>query len=219
MTQDISTQFDKWLEQHDEPPKDKVQWMEYQKELKGLWQQLELQNFSLRQATMQDQLTGLLNYQSFCELAQTHIMNYPHMAFMMIDIDDFKGINTRYGHLAGNKLLSMLAKLLKQELPVSGLIGRFGGDEFLIAFPCSSHMVAKSYSVVLLDKIRQSWFSLENQRINLEVSIGLNLSRTGDSLTQILSDTDKALFEAKSLGKNQYFLFNPSLPKNSLGFV
>lgn len=201
MNQDISSRFHDWLNSHESAPQD---WKEFQSELRIYWETLEMQNHQLREKNVQDELTGLLKYPAFCDQLKRHLLVQSQMAVIMLDIDDFKHINRSYGHLSGNKVLEMLSRILKQELPMSGLLGRFGGDEFLIAFPCHSPLMLKAYCILLLQKIRQSRFSLAGNGISIEVSIGATLSTYADNQKSLILRSDKALNTAKLSGKNRY---------------
>lgn len=201
MNQDLSSQFQAWLKSFDAPPEN---WKKFQSELRVFWETLEMENYQLKEKTVQDELTGLLNYPAFRDLLKRNLRVQSQFAVVMLDIDDFKKINRLYGHLCGNQVLEMLSKVLKQELPMSGFLGRFGGDEFLIAFPCHSALMLKAYCILLLQKIRQSRFSLTGDGISIEVSIGAALSTITDNEESLIQRSDKALNFAKASGKNRY---------------
>lgn len=207
MNDDISTQFEKYLQEQTSPPQTQKQWDHFLQKLRETWQVLEIENYQLKKSNSQDSLTGLLNFKSFHTALEKSAFCHESLALIMLDIDDFKGINKDFGHFNANKLLVMLAKLLKQELPMSGLIGRFGGDEFLIAFPCSSKVEMKSYAFLLLDKIRQSRFSLGQKRIHLHVSLGMTLINHHQYINQAFEEVDKSLGLAKLKGKDQFHFY------------
>ena len=174
-------------------------------QLKHQVQRLEIENEKLKALLAKDQLTGLLNYSEFCRQLDKHIQVHSQMAVIMLDIDNFKQINSSLGHLAGNRVLELLAKVLKNELPMAGFLARFGGDEFLIAFPCQSSHALKAYCLLLLQRIRQSRFIL-NFDTSIQASIGASLSSEGDDYKSVISRADKALIQVKLDGKDNYHL-------------
>lgn len=179
-------------------------------------QQLEIENEKLKELLTKDELTGLLNYPEFCKQLDKHIRVHSHMAVLMLDIDNFKQINSSLGHLAGNRVLEMLAQILKNELPMAGFLARFGGDEFLLAFPCQSSRALKAYCLLLLQRIRQSRFSL-NLDTHIQASIGASLSIDGDDYKSVISRADQALIQVKLDGKNNYrFLEKTESPSKYL---
>ncbi len=98
------------------------------------------------QRAEQDPLTGLLNRRAFAESVDDrlnhHAAAHTHLAVMMADLDDFKRINDTSGHVAGDRLLQVVAGLLRDHAPADAIICRAGGEEFLIALTCATADVA-----------------------------------------------------------------------------
>ncbi len=131
---------------------------------------------------------------------------------IMLDIDDFKTINDRYGHPCGDIILSTLAKILQQNTRRVDIVGRLGGEEFLAIMPHTPPDLA----VAIAERIRQaikSWsFKIDGMEVSVTVSIGVAsfpLPGIKDKAS-LLKATDDALYEAKRSGKNRTVLWRKS---------
>lgn len=159
-----------------------------------------------------DGLTHLLNRNAVIErlklqLVRSQRMNSP-LSIAFVDVDDFKQINDTFGHEAGDLCLQNLAKLFLEELPKNVVVGRYGGDEFLIIFPNTNKKTARAH----LDNVSRRIIPLimEHQSCNYTLSIGISSvrSNTKDTL-QLIREADKALYVSKNEGKNQINLASP----------
>lgn len=123
---------------------------------------------------------------------------------MMIDVDNFKSINDTYGHQIGDKVLSAVAKTIKESIREDDIIGRYGGEEFIVIVKGDSNNYLK-----IAERIRRNVEKIvinidENEFIKVTSSIGITKMEASDkTLQQIISDSDKALYEAKNTGKNK----------------
>jgi diguanylate cyclase (GGDEF)-like protein len=166
----------------------------------------------LRELMLHDSLTGLLNHTTVKdrlvkELAQALRRHLP-VSLAMIDIDHFKSINDRFGHLAGDRVIKSLARLLQQRLRQSDVIGRYGGEEFLILMYDTSGQKAH----VLMDKLRDDFSELKHQAseelFRATFSCGI-AAVSGQIKASDLTDlSDRALYQAKHKGRNQVVLVN-----------
>ncbi|MGB2706115.1 MAG: diguanylate cyclase [Candidatus Omnitrophota bacterium] len=156
-----------------------------------------------------DWMTGALNKAYFLRQAeeelQKSLRNRVPLAFMLIDIDALKEINDTLGHLAGDTIIREFAKRLKRFVRKIDLIGRFGGDEFMIML---AHKTERQARVVAerLKRTMEKPIVFESNRINVTFSMGI-VSVKGDEETDInrlLKLADEALYEAKSKGGNRY---------------
>ena len=156
-----------------------------------------------------DMLTGLPNRTLFdVRLAD---VNEKTDAFgvLFLDLDNFKSVNDSFGHSAGDILLSEIGFRLSSVLGPSDTVARMGGDEFAVILR-ECNCVEQAYEVCekILSRINQPVF-LAKSRIEPGVSIGIALCRGGtDSVQNIMQNADIALYEAKSLGRGGYCLFN-----------
>ncbi len=178
---------------------------------RAAWQQRANQ-FQLMSIT--DPLTGLHNRRYLEarlaeELSRSKRYNYP-MSFMMIDIDDFKLYNDRNGHQAGDRALEITAQCLRAALRKVDVASRYGGEEFSILLPQTDLQEAG----VIADRIRRKISSTKFPHGNAQplgsvtVSIGLSsYSAALDSAEAVVRAADRALYHAKSHGKNRAYAY------------
>ncbi len=161
-----------------------------------------LQRFLLR-----DSLTGLLNHQAVeeelaREFARAERLQQP-LSIAIIDIDHFKRVNDSYGHLIGDQVLRSFARLLQQRLRQSDLIGRHGGEEFLVALPNTSLIEART----LIDGLRSSFATLQhygpNGMFRVTFSAGIAGYPQHRSQIGVMQAADAALYQAKRNGRNR----------------
>ncbi len=129
------------------------------------------------------------------------------MSIMMMDLDDFKKVNDPYGHLVGNFLLKEVAQILKNSVRLMDILGRYGGDEFLVIFPETPLEGAKAVGERIAKNIREHRFVSGKITITMTVSMGLCVFEdSGEMDSQsLIEKADQALLEAKRKGKD--FLF------------
>ncbi len=172
------------------------------KELSSQREQIE----SLRSAARIDALTQIANRAHFDEYLQAAIdrLNRYDEVFsmLMIDIDHFKSVNDKYGHLAGDRLLKGMAKKLKASLRGSDFVARYGGEEFsaiLIKAPLDN---ALSIARAVRESVEFSLFNLDGVELRVTVSIGVAQARAGDTPQKLIARADAALYDAKHAGRN-----------------
>lgn len=125
--------------------------------------------------------------------------------FMILDLDDFKYINDAYGHKTGDQVLMRLADLLRSVFRRDDIIGRFGGDEFIIFL---KRIDSKEKVLERLESIYESLSKEKEPKISC--SIGISLACQGDSYEKIFNQADVALYEAKNNKKGRYAFFKES---------
>lgn len=173
----------------------------------------------LKQRAERDPLTGLLNRQTLFEFSSKEISKAQRvghsLSLLLIDIDDFKTINDTFGHIAGDQLLKEFASVLSGSTREYDIVGRYGGDEFVILLPSTNHQQAARVAEKIIQAVNQKEFAFRGQQMTTSPSIGVatydhlpekhNYSgRTG--LTAMIECADNALYEAKKSGKNQLAL-------------
>ena len=165
-------------------------------------------NQRLEQQATSDDLTGLLNRRAFMdnltrEVASLNRYGYSS-AIMMVDIDEFKFINDHYGHIAGDTILVEIVQIIQDTLRGSDIMGRWGGDEFIIYLT----QVDREKAILIAERIRervgQSKFSIGSQEVNRTVSIGIAfLDAKVSNVDDDICKADDALVNGKKLGKNR----------------
>lgn len=161
-----------------------------------------------------DPLTGLHNRRyglaQLAAITESALRSGQEFAVLVLDLDRFKSVNDRFGHAAGDAVLIEIANRLSQNLRAGDLLARMGGEEFLVALPCTSLADARSIAERLCRAIEMDPVQLsESNRLNITISIGLAISgdltdfNHKDSLLAMIDRADRALLQAKSAGRNQ----------------
>lgn len=153
-----------------------------------------------------DPLSGMLNRRGFSE-ASTRVIEREAAAgrpvcVMIFDIDHFKSINDRFGHPAGDEILKLFSTVVVNNLRISDLSGRIGGEEFAALLPC-----ALEEGVVVAERVREAFEAsgivCEDGPVDTTVSIGVAGGPAGTELEVLLAAADTALYQAKRSGRNR----------------
>jgi diguanylate cyclase (GGDEF)-like protein/PAS domain S-box-containing protein len=175
----------------------------------------------LSHQALHDPLTGLANRALFLDrLAQAHsrVVRQGGMgAVLLLDLDDFKGVNDTHGHLIGDQLLVSIARRLEEVSRSADTLCRFGGDEFLyLADGLTSPDEAEQIAGRLLEAIAEP-FSVAGIHIGQHASIGVVLwDATRSDYAEIVQDADVALYEAKRQGKGHHVLFTTGMHQQAV---
>lgn len=122
---------------------------------------------------------------------------------LLLDIDNFKQINDEYGHVAGDKILVLIANMLRKTLRDGDKVFRYGGEEFIIVLNRVDAATCKEIGNRILKLIRSNKLFYKNQAINVTISIGATMFYPGDTPDEIINRADKALYVSKNNGKDQ----------------
>jgi diguanylate cyclase (GGDEF)-like protein/PAS domain S-box-containing protein len=175
----------------------------------------------LSHQALHDTLTGLSNRALFNDrLDQARakmIRDGGLCAVLLLDLDDFKGVNDSLGHLAGDQLLIAVARRLEQVVRDSDTLSRFGGDEFLyLAEGLSSITDVEPVARRLLDALGEP-FTVSGTTFGQGASVGIVVTGDpSDDTTELLQRADVALYEAKRVGKGRYTLFTPNMHQQAV---
>jgi diguanylate cyclase (GGDEF)-like protein len=161
-----------------------------------------------RQAST-DPLTGIANRRTFqesltAEIARAHRYGR-HLSLVLIDLDNFKGVNDRHGHQAGDRVLVLFAQLLSAHSRQGELVARMGGEEFAWLMPETDHHGAYTAAERVRTAIESTPFD-DVGTVTLSAGVGSS-ENTRDADT-LIRDTDRALYWAKDSGRNMTFLYN-----------
>ena len=157
----------------------------------------------------QDALTGIANRRALVqalesELARAQCQRTP-LALLMLDIDHFKHVNDQYGHLAGDQVLRHVVQVVEQRLRTQDLLGRYGGEEFLLLLPHTDLAGAQQLGQQLCEAVQAAPCDWHGQSIAVTVSVGISVCAVGEQpdWETLLLAADKALYRAKGNGRNR----------------
>lgn len=160
-----------------------------------------------RQKALIDPLTGLPNRAAWSERLEHEIQQWQQhgntLSLAMLDLDHFKRINDSYGHLAGDKVLKIIATVLRKRLRGSDFIARFGGEEFVLLLPATPPAVGAKLLETLRAAIEACPFHFKGERVTITISMGLASFRVGEHSDLVLKRADQALYRAKNAGRNR----------------
>lgn len=167
------------------------------KELSSKWENL----------ASKDMLTGLYNRRAMTEYLDEEVsrVNRGDKTFTlaMIDIDKFKSVNDTFGHQAGDEVIKTIANIMSGHFRHHDMIARWGGEEFVIAFPETSIRSAASIADSLRKKIAKTQITADGHKIKATVTIGLARYDIEDGLDACINGADQALYFGKQAGRNQ----------------
>lgn len=153
-----------------------------------------------------DELTGLFNRRYVMEALRSEQARsertHEGFCILLFDLDHFKRVNDTYGHLAGDRVLQNFAKTVGGRLRAMDRLGRYGGEEFLLLMPRMSLSNALIGAERLRRSVEQAVFSEAGADIRITVSIGVAPYREGESIERLIGNADRALYLAKSSGRN-----------------
>ena len=165
------------------------------------------------ESSIKDELTGLFNFRYFREALEKELkraQRHGHeISLAMLDIDDFKAFNDRYGHLAGNEALKRTAQVIIDTLRVIDIPCRYGGEEFAVILP----MTPKDGAFTVMDRVRTNLFKtafrMNGKKEHITLSGGVAVYPSdGGSVDDLIAKADQALYRAKSTGKNNVKLYS-----------
>lgn len=167
-----------------------------------------------------DGRTELLQIRSFYQRLENAILSAEtsqhSLTVLMMDLDGLKQINEAHGHLAGSQVIVKIARLINKELTPQGVVGIYGGDEFAAYLDNTSKVRAVERADHLRSLIAE--MSFEDKGVDKKVTISIGVAEYPDDaleMMQLVSCADKALFKAKSSGKNCVVAYDPSMTQTT----
>ncbi len=160
-----------------------------------------------RQKALIDPLTGLPNRAAWSERLDHEVGQWQRhgnsLLLAMLDLDHFKSINDNYGHLAGDKVLKIIASVLRKRLRGTDFIARFGGEEFILLMPGTLPAAGAKLLESLRASIEACPFHFKGERVTITISMGLTALKSGEHTDTALKRADQALYRAKNAGRNR----------------
>jgi len=153
-----------------------------------------------------DSLTGALNRRALLDACRDAFASgQRHMALLMVDLDHFKEVNDRFGHQMGDKVLREAVRRMQRAVGDAGVLGRYGGEEFVVLLPGTGKVEAMAIAARLKQAIGEP-FTADSPMAkvgSIAVSIGVAASDGGRGVEEVLARADAALYEAKAMGRDQ----------------
>lgn len=184
---------------------------------------LQIANDKLVKLSITDDLTGLYNMRYITdhlkkEFTRSIRYNTP-LSVIMIDIDNLKEINDQYNHIVGSSLVNGIGQDLASSIRDIDIIGRYGGDEFIILLPETKGEGASLLAKRLLDRFSKNTFTIENHEISASISLGIasypESPLQSVNYVELIRGADQALHKAKNSGKAQAIVFDSQFIKAS----
>lgn len=164
---------------------------------------------TLRELAAKDQQTGLLNNRSFIATVDDRLGLGRHVALLLGDLDRFKSINDRYGHLTGDEVIAAVGETLRDIFDDIAVLGRMGGEEYAVMIECpfSDVEMAHAHAGALAEEMRRRIAGItvptSTDTLHPTISIGIAWSRGGKCFSDLYSRADKALYVAKAAGRDR----------------
>lgn len=155
-----------------------------------------------------DGLTGLYNRRHFEESLhleiKRHQRNGRSLGLLLLDVDFFKSINDKYGHLVGDMVLKKIANLVQTSVRETDIVARYGGEEFVVLLPETTEECAWILAQRIREKIEKTYFAADGKKFRVTVSIGVTSLRPGPftPAENFILEADQALYLAKNSGRN-----------------
>jgi len=164
----------------------------------------------LEKHAVTDSLTGMINHEHvFSELKkslkQAQSDSYA-LCIVMADIDHFKRVNDNYGHLAGDGVLKEVAKRIKNSLRGFDIVGRYGGEEFLLVLHKADLSTARMVAERIRSRIAATPIDLTSELLDVTISMGVAMAGIDEDVNSLVERADQALYNAKENGRNQVAL-------------
>jgi diguanylate cyclase (GGDEF)-like protein len=174
---------------------------------KALQDMLTASNADLHRLATTDGLTDITNRRYFLELSEREYVRAQRhdtdLCLILLDIDHFKLINDNQSHAAGDEALKVLAKTLTKELRSIDIIGRYGGEEFIVCLPDTDLETCITIANRLKEEIARTIITYDNYSFSITASLGIAVHNKDTNLETLINQADNAMYKAKDNGRNQ----------------
>lgn len=185
---------------------------DYKQEVSRLNNENESMRRRIEMVSVQDVLTNLYNRKFAMEQLEIAISRFDRagvgFSIILCDIDDFKGVNDKYGPKMGDEVLMSIGQMLKYHSRVQDIVSRWGGEEFAMILPDTSLEGAMIYADRARERVEKKLFSCNGEEFSITMTFGVSVYSKVMPLNMIISQADDALFYGKTNGKNT--VMNPS---------
>lgn len=185
-------------------------------EVRLLYNAVQEQSRIQRELAMHDALTGLPNRRLLLDRMQTMMQHArrsrQHLAVLYLDLDGFKPVNDKLGHQAGDELLKMVAQRLLHTVRREDTVSRLGGDEFVLLLSDIANIASVERLAGKVIRYLASPFIVHDRPVNISASVGIAIFShdSNADCEALIADADKAMYQAKLLGKSRFYLLNKS---------
>jgi diguanylate cyclase (GGDEF)-like protein len=173
---------------------------------KTAFRELEKANQTIRDIAIRDALTGVYNRRHvWSEIGKEEVrasQNLSMFCVCLVDLDKFKSINDTFGHAVGDEVLMTVAKAIESEVRQGDCFGRYGGEEFLLLLKDTSLEGARQFSERIRERTEDLRFANFPAISGITISVGIAEYRKGEKFSKTIDRADKALYAAKSGGRN-----------------
>ena len=167
---------------------------------------LQDMNERLEKLSVTDGLTGLFNHRHFWNLMNTELtrvnLHRGHLALTILDLDDFKRVNDKFGHAVGDLLLQTVATVLKDTVRDTDIVARYGGEEFAILLPDTDESGVQQVAEKIRAAVEAIRFNVPETDITLKVTVSIGVSVFRGNRREFFNAADRALYKSKAAGKN-----------------
>jgi diguanylate cyclase (GGDEF)-like protein len=163
-------------------------------------------NERLERLSVTDGLTGLFNHRHFWNLLNTELtrvnLNHGHLALVLMDLDDFKKVNDKFGHSVGDQLLQTVADSLSDTVRDTDIVARYGGEEFAVLLPDTDESGVQQVAEKIRAAVEAIRFNIPDTDITLKVTVSIGVSVFRGNRREFFNAADRALYKSKAAGKN-----------------
>ena len=168
--------------------------------------ELEEKTLQLEKLSVTDGLTGLFNHRHFWNLMNTEMtrvsLSQGNLALVLVDLDDFKKVNDKFGHSVGDVLLKSVADVLADTVRDTDIVARYGGEEFAVMLPDTDEGGVQNVAEKVRAAVETIRFNVPDTDITLKVTVSIGVSVFRGNRREFFNAADRALYKSKAAGKN-----------------